>query len=201
MDKAESKYQHTAARMDQAFLELLSKKDFTYITVKEVCEAAGVHRSTFYLHYETIADLLEESVAYMNRQFRAYYDPAREELLKQLEDCPLDDLNLVTPEYLMPYLQYIKDNKRLFQTALKHSRTLYTANTYERMYHYVFAPILRRWQVPEWERAYVMRFYISGLMAIISEWLVHDCETTIEELITVIQRCVPWGHLAPAHNA
>lgn len=47
MDKAESKYQHTAARMDQAFLDLLSKKDFAYITVKEVCEAAGVHRSTF----------------------------------------------------------------------------------------------------------------------------------------------------------
>lgn len=43
--------------------------------------------------------------------------------------------------------------------------------------------------------------YISGLIAIISEWLVHDCETTIEDLITVIQRCVPWGHLALAHNA
>ena len=24
-----------------------------YITVKEICETAGVNRSTFYLHYET----------------------------------------------------------------------------------------------------------------------------------------------------
>ena len=55
--------------MDKAFLELLEKKDFPYITVKEICQAAGVNRSTFYLHYETIADLLEETSQYIIRQF------------------------------------------------------------------------------------------------------------------------------------
>lgn len=52
MNKSESKYFATAARMDEAFLELIEKKDFAYITVKEICEKAGVNRSTFYLHYE-----------------------------------------------------------------------------------------------------------------------------------------------------
>lgn len=50
--------------MDEAFLTLLDKKDFAYITVKEICEAAGVNRSTFYLHYETVSDLLTESVSF-----------------------------------------------------------------------------------------------------------------------------------------
>lgn len=40
-----------------------------YITVKEICETAGVNRSTFYLHYETIGDLMTESIQYMNEQF------------------------------------------------------------------------------------------------------------------------------------
>ena len=71
MNKSESKYFATAAKMDEAFLTLLEKKDFGYITVKEICEAAGVNRSTFYLHYETIADLLSESVSHMNEQFLA----------------------------------------------------------------------------------------------------------------------------------
>lgn len=53
--------------MDQAFLALLEKKDFAYITVKEICEVAGVNRSTFYLHYETVGDLLSESIEYMNQ--------------------------------------------------------------------------------------------------------------------------------------
>ena len=34
MNKNESKYFNTAIKMDQAFLELLEKKDFAYITVK-----------------------------------------------------------------------------------------------------------------------------------------------------------------------
>ena len=68
MNKSESKYFATAARMDEAFLALLDKKNFAYITVKEICEAAGVNRSTFYLHYETMADLLSESVSHMNEQ-------------------------------------------------------------------------------------------------------------------------------------
>ena len=51
--------------MDEAFLELLEEKDFAYITVKEICEKAGVNRSTFYLHYETVNDLLAESARYI----------------------------------------------------------------------------------------------------------------------------------------
>lgn len=60
MNKSESRYFATAARMDEAFLTLLAKKDFEYITVKEICEVAGVNRSTFYLHYETMSDLLSK---------------------------------------------------------------------------------------------------------------------------------------------
>ena len=38
MNRSESKYFATAVRMDEAFIELLEKKDFAYITVKEICE-------------------------------------------------------------------------------------------------------------------------------------------------------------------
>ena len=68
MNRSESRYFATAARMDEAFLTLLAKKDFEYITIKEICEVAGVNRSTFYLHYETMSDLLSESVSRMNEQ-------------------------------------------------------------------------------------------------------------------------------------
>ena len=68
MNKSESRYFATAARMDEAFLTLLAKKGFEYITIKEICEVAGVNRSTFYLYYETMSDLLSESVSRMNEQ-------------------------------------------------------------------------------------------------------------------------------------
>ena len=47
MNKSESKYFHTAERMDEALLSLLLEKDFEYITVKDVCARAGANRSPF----------------------------------------------------------------------------------------------------------------------------------------------------------
>ena len=41
MNKSESKYYNTACLMDEAFILLLDKKDYEYITVKEICEKAG----------------------------------------------------------------------------------------------------------------------------------------------------------------
>lgn len=190
MNKSESKYFATAVRMDEAFLALLEKKDFAYITVKEICEKAGVNRSTFYLHYETVNDLLAESVEHMNRQFLAYMAQNTEVFVTKLRTCPKEELYLVTPEYLMPYLGYIKEHKRLFHTAMENARTLRLSDAYDRMFQHVFTPILERFGVPEQDRTYIMAFYIRGLMAIITEWLKADCADSIEHIIAVIQRCV-----------
>ena len=190
MNKSESKYFNTAARMDEAFLELLSRKSFAYISVKEICEKAGVNRSTFYLHYETIGDLLNESMQYMSSQFLTYFKASTRCMISRLRDCPLDELNLITPEYLTPYLNYIRDHKRLFQTAVENASFLRLDETYDKMFRYVFLPILERYQIPEPDRPYTMAFYVHGLMAIISEWLHDDCADSIDHVIAVMQRCV-----------
>ena len=190
MSRSESKYFATAARMDEAFLTLLEKKDFAYITVKEICETAGGNRSTFYLHYETMADLLSESVSHMNEQFLTYMKQDSEAFVTKLKDCPLDELYLITPEYLTPYLRYIEQRKRLFRTATENASVLGMDKSYERMFRHVFTPILDRYGVPQQDRRYVMAFYIQGLMAIISEWLRNDCADPTAYVVELIQRCV-----------
>jgi len=42
----------------EAFLELMSEKHYTKITVKEVADRADINRTTFYNHYEDIYDLV-----------------------------------------------------------------------------------------------------------------------------------------------
>lgn len=69
MNKSESKYFNTALLMDEALIRLLEVKDYEYITVKEICEKAGVNRSTFYLHYETVNDLLSECLENTKKRF------------------------------------------------------------------------------------------------------------------------------------
>lgn len=191
MNKNESKYINTAVKMDKAFLELLEKKEFSYITVKEICEKAQVNRSTFYLHYETVEDLLSESVEYMNDQFAEYMKKDTDAFFARLHDCPIDELYLITPEYLEPYLNYIKENRRLIHTAIKNTKALRLDKIYDKMFCFVFSPILERLGVPTHDRRYIMEFYIHGLTAIFGEWLKNDCKDSIEHIMHVIDTVMP----------
>ncbi|MGN0635751.1 MAG: TetR/AcrR family transcriptional regulator [Acutalibacteraceae bacterium] len=190
MNRSESKYFNTAVRMDKAFLDLLEKKDFAYITVKEICEKAGVNRSTFYLHYETVDDLLSESAEYITRQFQKYIEPESQKIVLRLRECPIDKLNLITPEYLTPYLRFIRENKKLFRTAMENAAILRLQEVYDRMFCHVFTPILDRFNVPQKDRAYMMAFYIHGLMAIATQWIGQDCADPMDYVISLMQKCV-----------
>lgn len=190
MNKSESKYFNTAVKMDEAFLELLQKKDFEFITVKEICEKAGVNRSTFYLHYETLADILSESVQHINEQFSNYMKRDSGEFVSKIENCSLNELFLVTPEYLTPYLSYVTEHKRLFRTMVNNAGSLHLDETYEKMFQYIFTPILERFHIPQNERKYIITFYISGLIGIITDWLKANCADSVTDIIAVMQKCV-----------
>ena len=198
MNKSESKYYNTACLMDDALLLLLSKKDFEYITVKEICEKAGVNRSTFYLHYETMTDLLEETSQYVLKNFYLQmletddFNMADGErgIAKHINEARLDELYLVTPKYLEPYLMFVKNNKRLFRTTLRYYELFKWDNTYDYMYKYIFSPILDRFGQPENVKSYLVSFYINGLIAIINRWVMTDCAESIPELLDVIKTCM-----------
>lgn len=51
---------YTKNVIKDALLECLGKKFFEKITVTEVCHAAEITRATFYLHFETLTDVLDE---------------------------------------------------------------------------------------------------------------------------------------------
>ena len=69
MEKSNSRYFKTAKEMDLALIALLKKKSFDYITVSELCKQAAVNRTTFYLHYENLNDLLCETAQYLLDDF------------------------------------------------------------------------------------------------------------------------------------
>jgi AcrR family transcriptional regulator len=114
MNKSESKYYNTAVKMDLALISLLKEKPFDYITVSEICSKAGVNRSTFYLHYETIGDLLEETTRYILDDFLAYFKKDIVFEVEKLKECELDEIFFIRKEYLIPYLTYVRDNKEIF---------------------------------------------------------------------------------------
>ncbi|MBQ2242196.1 MAG: TetR/AcrR family transcriptional regulator, partial [Clostridia bacterium] len=142
MNKNESKYFNTAVKMDEALISLLEKKDFEYITVKEICDVAGVNRSTFYLHYENVSDLLKETTRYILDKHFSYYGDEKMDLIGHLNEFDHSELVFNTKKYLEPYLTFIKDNRRIFRLAIKRFDILNMQSVYDQMFKYIFEPIL-----------------------------------------------------------
>ncbi len=159
LNNSESKYNNTAIKMDRAFLEILEEKDFEFITVKEICKRAEVNRSTFYLHYETIADLLDESLDYINEQFLSYFDADARQFIESIHHAELEEINLITPKYLVPYLRYIKDHQRIFRTSLQKNKVLKGNSRFNALYANIIEPILNRNHVAEEAKIIIFFYY------------------------------------------
>ena len=190
MNKSESKYFNTAVKMDLALIELLKKKPFEYITVSELCKKAGVNRSTFYLHYETLGDLLAETAKYLIDGFLSYFTVDKNSISINFSECNVEDLNFICDKYLTPYLNYVKDNKQIFYTAVMHLKSFGFDTIYKRLYDNIFNPILERFDYPRDGRAYVMAYYLNGINAVIQEWIKDDCKRSTEEVSNIISICI-----------
>lgn len=187
MNKSESKYYNTACLMNQALLLLLDKKDFDYITVKEICEKAGVNRSTFYLHYESMSDLLSESIIYLQKQL---VDRFAQTEKFNISSNNLDDLLLFTPQYTLPYLEFLRENKKVFMAAISQPNVFQVDNTFNKMYRELFEPIMEKYKIPSTEKSYMIKFFMSGIHAIVIEWIKNDCRDSPTFISDLIIKCI-----------
>ncbi len=180
MNRQESRYSNTASLFDEALLLLLEQKEYDRITVKEVCRKAGVNRTTFYLHYESMNDLLEETIGMINEKFK-----------RSLSSVPAGDPRkeiLTSEKYLRPYLGFIKENMRAYRVIHQQERLFRSQKTFESFYQSVFSPALTHFGVSENEKKYVFAFYTQGTVAIIGKWLEDGCRDDVDMIIRLIMR-------------
>ena len=185
MNKNESKYFYTAELMNQALLSLLEKKDIDFITVTEITKKAGVNRSTFYLHYDNVYELLEETIENLNEQFiRSFDKKIPIEINSQREAF------LITTEFLVPYLNFCKKNKSVLKLVRKKSQLFGRGLTYQQIYGKILYPAISQFITEETEKIYKLEFFTRGVVAIVDKWIEMDCITEIDELIAIIKDCV-----------
>ena len=186
MNKNESKYFNTAKKMNDALIALLETKEYEYITIKEICHIANVNRSTFYLHYSNMNDLLEETIESLNLSFNSHFK-SKENESTIISKENIEDLLLINDDHLIPYLNFIKENKNIYK-VLKTYPQLFNANkTYDQMFRKLFVPIMNRFGLDEKWHKYLMDFYISGLTSIVFDWVYDDCKIPVQEVSDFIK--------------
>lgn len=98
----------TKLLLRKAFMELLRQKPIQSISIKELCDAAGINRGTFYTHYSDIYDLLYQ----IEEEMIVDFEKALEPLLT------LDEEKFNPVEISTEIFQCLKDNSDLCTVTL-----------------------------------------------------------------------------------
>ena len=91
-EKVDRRVRKTKAQLRAGLARLMQKKSIKEITVKELVEEVDINRSTFYLHYTDIYQMLESIEAEL-----------MDEVSHLVEDYPLDPLNNKESSY--PFIE------------------------------------------------------------------------------------------------
>lgn len=179
----------TKKNIRQTFLQLLSEKSLTQLTVKELSEQADINRKTFYMYYSNI-----------------------EEILSELEDELVQKLVLVFEKELFD--REVFDSYSFFKNlnlAIQGDIELYrTLNYADLLPHLILRAknalidvFFRKYNIPadsDSER-YILyaEFAASGILSMYTKWFSNDFHMSLEELTKTAAEITLYGfqHLIP----
>lgn len=119
-----------------------------------------------------------------------YFNKNPKDFIANIGNSSKEDFIFINEQYLKPYLQFVKDNKKLFLAVFKNGDVMNIKENYFNLEKYIFDPILDKHQVSSKKRKYMIKFYIKGIMAIVEEWTTNDCQEKIEDIMNIIIECV-----------
>src|SRR5436305_12204831 len=108
LEQADLRVRRTHRLLWEALMAELSERAFEQITVKDICERAMVHRTTFYKHYEDKYALLEQGM-------RQMYD----ELVVAAEHRPPSAFSLDDPPpYFIRLFEHVTERQQFYRLML-----------------------------------------------------------------------------------
>lgn len=159
--------------MEIALIKLLKKKDINKITVTELCETAGVGRSSFYRNFASMEDA---AVSYVNRIYREYFrnNPVKSDAFKKGKFL----------FFLRERFKFIKEHKDVFAVLHKNG-ILY--NVLVKMDSEVKAQYLL---ADVSESRYFSAMVMGFSAGVIEEWVAGGMKESEEELAEITKACL-----------
>ena len=161
-EKMDRRVRRTRALMQNALVELMNEKPFSEITAKDITEKADLNRATFYLHYNSVFELLDELEDGVVKSFSEEL-----EKLEVMEDGPW--------EYplIKNVWDFADENKKLCRCLLLNPRSDRLAEKFIDTMKKKAAETRERGipgAAPEVQES-VFQFIACGSMGLVKQWL------------------------------
>ena len=144
----------TDKHIRQTALELLNRPEAHNLSVRLICEEAGINRTTFYEHYLDIYDLLDKLELDVMAELWDYYVQM------------IDRSNHLPPQPFLPLLAHIRANQDFYKNVLKTRETCRLKPVFERFLTEAVCAACRKAGVSdEKEITYYLVFFKAGFKA------------------------------------
>ena len=170
----------------RAFTDLLRSKPIQSITIRELCERAGINRGTFYCHYTDIYDLLHQ----MEEEMLEDFNKALEPLLSARGESfhPVD----ISTEIF----QCLKDNSDLCVVTLgPHGDKAFALRLLQRGREYCFQNYARYFKGATRQQVdYCYAIVSSGCIGMLGRWLEDGMQMPPAELARMAEGVIQYGY-------
>lgn len=174
----------TRTRLTAALLKLADQNKGQKITVQQVCQLAGVNRSTFYAHFRDLYDIVEYVTNYLSNELS--------DLLSRQRDAGAltTDMGIsiiVSHTYAHRYFYRIHPLSHVAQPYEKLHLTGH--NLWQ---EYLIAPkCLAAGIIDPVEIEYYTIHFHEGMSCILGHWLKGGCRESPEQMARILRACFP----------
>lgn len=160
---------------------LMREKKMNKITVTELTELADVNRSTFYLYYQDIHDMIDQIETEMFEEFNAQ--------LKKLYLAEPKKEN--TLSFFIFVFEFVRENSEICKILLGQDGDYTFLNKFKEAIMESQPPTMH--MLDKTGSRYFMPFAVSGCIGAIQQWLQDDMETPPKDISEFIINLITEG--------
>ena len=181
--KTDRRVLYTKMFLRESLLELMKEKPVDKITPTELCRRAEINRNTFYTHYYTARDVLEEIETELSVQ-----------IIESLSNRFTAE-NIDIPQMLNEICRIIYEKQDFCKILLSENGD---AAFLERVITLGKNVIIQGWKklgvsLPDDQMEMFFAFIISGSIALIKKWAAEDMKNSPSEVAVLIERATYGG--------
>ena len=171
-DKKDLRMERTHKILCNALLELLKDHTFEEIRVKDICEKAMVHRSTFYTHFEDKNHLLTYGL---------------QDMINLITSLKTSKGNIETSnEIIQKVFNHVYENHSLYELLLYKCSSNTTVSIFQNQISYDFKNRLahdtENEEKPAINLEIASQFYAGAIISVITWWLKSGMSISIERI-------------------
>ena len=181
--KNNERFQNTETKIQQALLDILEYKDFSKITVQEICSITQINRSTFYAHYMDVYDLIDKTECTMHQKLLCLY-----------VGTGVTKTNFLTSKYITIFLKFIYQYRNFYRVRLQTRKNFPIEQGFEPLWNNILKPYCQKIGFKsENEMMYYFVCLQAGFTMMLKRWVDNDFNESPEELSEIILKCISNG--------